>query len=146
MERKGLRGFFLKYFDIIENIFMLTFAVGLFLLTRQIKYSQCIIWLGAVVLTLLYLFKSFDSPKENFFDFIVYKFAWLGLVLAIFGVMSKLMLIEKADMLLWIAFFLMLFGLAGGIQRRFEHKEIFLRRDYWRLAIVAVISFLFAIL
>jgi hypothetical protein len=146
MEKQGFRGFFLKYFDILENIFMLTFALGLYLTTQKIEATKYVMWLGITVLTLVYLLKSFDSPKQNFFDFIIYKFAWMGLVLALFGIMSKLLLIEKSNMLLWISFIMMLIGFAGGIQRKFEENEIFDKKDYWRLAIVTSITFLFAIL
>ena len=136
----------LKYFDPLENIFMLVFAIGLYFVTKQVKFAQYILWSGATVLAFLYLIKSFSGPKNNLLDYFIYKFAWLGLVLAIFGMIGKLLLLEKANMLLWISFFSMLFGFSGGIQRKFEENEIFEKKDYWRLGIVMVITVLFAIL
>ncbi len=145
-EEKVYKSKLLKYFDPLENIFMLVFATGLFLFTNKVGFAQYLLWIGATVLAFLYLIKSFSGPKNNILDYFIFKFAWLGLVLAIFGMISKLLLLEKANLLLWISFFSMLFGFSGGIQRKFEQNEIFERKDYWRLAIVLVLTILFAIL
>ncbi len=145
-ENKKNNRFILKHFDLLENIGMILFALGIFLVTRKIKLSIYLMWFGGIFLSLIYILKSLERPhKSNFFDYVVIKFAWLGIVIAIFGIIGKILLIEKANMLLWIGFLSMLIGLSGGIQRKFEKKEIFEKRDYWRLVIVMVITLLFAI-
>ncbi len=147
MEQEGKnKRFVLKHFDLLENISMLLFALGVFLVTKSAKYSQYLMWFGGILLSLIYILKSLERPENNdFFDYIILKFAWLGLVIAIFGIIGKVLILEKANLLLWIAFLSMLIGFAGGLQRRFEKREIFEKRDYWRLAIVMVITVLFAI-
>ncbi len=145
-ENNKNKRFVLKHFDLLENIGMILFALGIFMVTRRIKYSLYLMWFGGIFLSLIYILKSLERPQNNdFFDYVIIKFAWLGIVIAIFGIIGKILIIEKANLLLWIAFLSMLFGFAGGIQRKFEKKEIFEKKDYWRLVIVMFITVLFAI-
>jgi len=141
----SFRNLIIRWFEHLESVFMLTFAAGMLMLTRQIEYSQIALWTGATGLVILYLFKSFESPKENIFEFMVFKFGWLGLVLAIFGMISKLMMLEKANLLLWIAIFMILFGIGGSLQLKLIDKKIVSKRDITRFVIVCVLSVLFAI-
>jgi hypothetical protein len=145
-QQNAPRNIITKNFDLLENIFVIVFASGTALLSFKIYSAKYMMWFGAALLALIYLIKSFESPKNNFFDYIIYKFIWLGPVLVIFGIISKLLFIPKSNLLLWIAFFISLIGAAGAYQLKFENKDFFAKRDYIRIIVWIILSFLFAIL
>ncbi len=143
---KNFRQRILKLFDIFENVFALTFAIGLYLITKEITWSKIVLWIGIIGLTFLYLIKSSESARENIGIYITYKLIWLGYILALFGIYSRLEMLDKSQLLLFIAIGSMALGLGGMIIFRTKQKGITDTKDLVRLITFLAITFLFAIL
>ncbi len=144
--KSNFRHRILKLFDIFENVFALSFAIGLFLLTKEIYWAKAVLWTGIIGLTFIYLVKSFEAPKDKILSYITYKLVWLGYILALFGIYAKLELIEKSLILLYIAIGTLSVGLVSIILLGLKKKGIFDIKDIVRLVTFLIISFLFAII
>lgn len=145
-ETKNFRHRILRLFDVFENVFALTFAIGLFLLTREVTWSKVVMWIGIIGLTFIYLIKSFESPKENIGIYITYKLTWLGYILALFGIYSRLELLEKSLLLLYISIGFLAGALLGIIIFKMKSKSLVDIKDIVRLITYLVITFLFTII
>ncbi len=145
-EPKNYRHRILRFFDVFENVFALSFAIGLFLLTKEVTWSKVVIWVGIIGLTFIYLIRSFESPKENIGLYVTYKLMWLGYILALFGIYSRLELLEKSLMLIYISIGTLVAALLGITIFRMKSKGLIDAKDIVRLLTFLVITFLFSII
>ncbi len=136
----------LKYFDLLENVFLLLFAGGLYILTKEISWAKSVLWSGIIGLTFIYLIKSTNGPKDKIIEYIIYKILWIGYILALFGIYAKLEMLEKNQLLLWIAISSVIAGTIGSIAAKFTDKEYMEKKDIIRSIVYLLITFLFAIL
>ncbi len=145
-DNSGFSGRLLRLFDLLENIFLLLFAGGLYILTKEISWAKIVLWSGIIGLTFIYLLKSTKGPKEKITDYIIYKLLWIGYILSLFGVYAKLEMLEKNQMLLWIAIASVIIGTIGSIAAKFIPKKYMEKKDIIRSVVYLLITFLFAIL
>jgi len=145
-KKNNFRYKILKGFDLLENIFSLTFAFGLFFLTKEIIWAKIVLWVGIIGLSFLYLIKSFEAPKDDLLTYLVYKITWISYILALFGIYSKLEVYENSQILLYIAFLTLLVSIITLIFFRNKFIYLFNTKDILRNITFFTITLAFIII
>jgi predicted membrane channel-forming protein YqfA (hemolysin III family) len=122
---KTIYNFVSKHFDLAETILVILFAVGLILITNEVKYTLKIMMGVTVALAVLYWIMSFEPRKreDSGLKFFSSKISWISLALAVFGILMKLQFEEKADLLLLVSFICLSGSIILNLVTYFKEKS-----------------------
>ncbi len=110
-----------KYFDIIETILILVFAIGMVMILKELKYAFWVLKISLGVLAFLYWSKTLKkddskSTKEKISE----KFIWYSLLLTPIAIISKFQFNENAN---YFLLFCLVTLISSGIYRIIERKK-----------------------
>lgn len=113
-----------KYFDIIETVLVILFAITVTILTREIKYSIIAVSVSSILLAFLYWIMSFESRNENDSKFKYYsgKFTWIALAVAVLGILLKFQFDEKSEMMLFVSILVLIISIILNIVLKIKEK------------------------
>lgn len=99
---KSFGEFIKKNFDVIETVLAVLFSASLLMIINEINYATEGVWISLSAIAILYWLMAIlpVEQKEETFELLFRKIKWLGLSLAIIGILLAIQLSEKADYLL----------------------------------------------
>jgi hypothetical protein len=131
-----------KKFDIIETIALIINAIAFAMFTYQVKFSLEILFGTLIMLAVLYWTMSFEPKTENDTVFSIFskKLTWISLAIVIFGIIMKIQLDEKANLLLITGAVSVLLSITLNIINYFKNKIQVPKSLYIRALIFLTIS------
>lgn len=94
--------FVAKKFDLLETIFAVLYAASLTIMMTEIKFASEAVLISSLLLAFLYWIMSMQTKikKETGLLLISTKVTWISLAVAVLGILMKIRIEEKADLLL----------------------------------------------
>ncbi len=122
---KSIYNFISKYFDLLETILVILFAIGLTLLIYEVKYSIKAVMVVSIVLAFFYWIMSFEprNKEDSTLKLISSKITWISLAIGVFGILMKLQFEEKADLLLFVGILTLLSSIIINLVLYFKEKS-----------------------
>ena len=137
-----------KKFDFLETLFIIGFAVGMFLLISEIHIAAPVLWASLGGIILLYWIMSFYKPNKEVSskDFFLKKITWLSFAIATLGILLKVQFNEKAEYALLLGIIGIAVAISVNLYLIIFKKEKKLFKNIIRGIVLALVTTILLIL